>query len=412
MTGWVSDTPSIYRDQDVPWFIGSRFLTTCAMQIQSVAIGWQVYDMVHTPLALGLVGLCQFAPMFLLTLPAGDITDRHDQRVVYTWAARVLSLCSLIFVGLSLAKVHVAWPFYAVLVLFGAARGFSAPSGSSLLPFLLPPEKLPRAMAFSSSAFTAAVIAGPALGGFLYAMGHPAIVYGLCFALFQVGAFIVSHLQGRRFTPEQSIATRYERVAEGVRFVQHRPVILGAISLDLFAVLLGGATALLPVYARDILQVGPMGLGFLRAAPAVGAFTMAFALGRRPLQRHVGATMFGAVAMFGAATIGFGLSAWFPLSLLCLFLLGATDMVSVNIRGTLIQLATPDAMRGRVAAVSTLFIGASNELGEFESGTTAAWFGTVPAVVVGGIGTLLVVALWIKLFPTLKRVDKFSDVHA
>jgi MFS family permease len=408
----VNDTPSLYRDRDVHWFVGSRFLTTCAMQIQSVAIGWQVYDMVHTPLALGLVGLCQFAPMFLLTLPAGDITDRHDQRRVYTWAARVLSLCSLIFVGLSLFKVHTAWPFYAVLVLFGAGRGFSAPSGSSLLPFLVPPEKLPKAMAFSSSAFTAAVIAGPALGGFLYALGHPAIVYGLCFVLFQAGALIVSHLGGRRFTPEQSLATRYERVAEGVRFVKARPVILGAISLDLFAVLLGGATALLPVYARDILQVGPMGLGFLRAAPAAGAFIMAFTLGRWPLSRHVGATMFAVVAAFGAATIGFGLSTWFPLSLFCLFLLGATDMVSVNIRGTLIQLATPDAMRGRVSAVSMLFIGASNELGEFESGTTAALFGTVPAVVVGGIGTLAVVAIWMKLFPTLKRVDKFSDVHA
>jgi MFS family permease len=412
MTKGVSDTPAIYRDRDTYLFVASRFLSTCAMQIQSVAIGWQLYDMVHTPLALGLVGLCQFAPMFLLTLPAGDITDRHDQRFVYTWAARVLSLCSLAFVGLTLLHVHVAWAFYAVLVLFGAGRGFSAPSGSSLLPFLVPPEKLPKAMAFASSAFTGAVIAGPALGGFLYALGHPAIVYGLCFVLFQVAALIVSTLQGRRFKPEQSLANRYERVAEGVRFVRHRPVILGAISLDLFAVLLGGATALLPVYARDILQVGPAGLGFLRAAPAVGAFTMAFILGRRPLQRHVGITMFAVVAAFGVATIGFGLSRWFPLSLFCLFLLGATDMVSVNIRSTLIQLSTPDAMRGRVSAVSMLFIGASNELGEFESGTTAAWFGTVPAVVIGGIGTLLVVGTWMKLFPPLRRVDKFNDVHA
>jgi MFS family permease len=267
-------------------------------------------------------------------------------------------------------------------------------------------------MAYSSSAFTAAVIAGPALGGFLYALGHPAIVYGLCFLLFQAAALIVGRLGGRRFTPEKSLASRYERVAEGVRFVKARPVILGAISLDLFAVLLGGATALLPVYARDILRVGPVGLGLLRAAPAAGAFAMAFTLGRWPLRRHVGVTMFAVVAAFGVATIGFGLSTLFPFSLLCLLLLGATDMVSVNIRGSLIQLATPDAMRGRVAAVSMLFIGASNELGEFESGTTAAWFGTVPAVVAGGIGTLLVVAIWMKLFPALRRVDKFTDVHA
>jgi len=400
----------IYRDRDVHWFVASRFLSTAAMQIQSVAIGWQLYDMVHTPLALGLVGLCQFAPMFLLTLPAGDVTDRHDQRRVYTWAARLLSLCSLVFALMSLVPVRTGWPFYLVLVLFGAGRAFSGPSGSSLLPFLVPPEKLPKAIAFSSSAFTAAVIAGPALGGFLYALGHPTIVYGLCFLLFQVAALIVSHLQGRRFTPEQSLASRYERVAEGVRFVKHRPVILGAISLDLFAVLLGGATALLPVYARDILQVGPMGLGFLRAAPAAGAFSMAFLLGRRPLKSQVGIIMFAVVAAFGLATIGFGLSTWFPLSLFCLFVLGATDMVSVNIRSTLIQLSTPDAMRGRVSAVSMLFIGASNELGEFESGTTAAWFGTVPAVVIGGLGTLVVVAAWMKLFPSLRRVDKFSDV--
>jgi MFS family permease len=390
----------------------SRFFSTAAMQIQSVAIGWQLYDMVHTPLALGLVGLCQFLPMFLLTLPAGDITDRHDQRLVYTWAARLLSLCSLVFAVMSATPVRAAWPFYAVLVLFGAGRGFSGPSGSSLLPFLVPPEKLPKAIAYSSSAFTGAVIAGPALGGFLYALGHPAIVYGLCFLLFQAAALIVGHLGGRRFAPEQSLASRYERVAEGVRFVKARSVILGAISLDLFAVLLGGATALLPVYARDILQVGPMGLGFLRAAPAAGAFLMAFTLGRWPLRRHVGGLMFAVVAAFGLATIGFGLSTWFPFSLFCLFLLGATDMVSVNIRSTLIQLATPDFMRGRVSAVSMLFIGASNELGEFESGTTAAWFGTVPAVVVGGLGTLVVVAAWMKLFPALRRVDKFSDVHA
>jgi MFS family permease len=394
------------------WFVGSRFLSTSAMQIQSVAIGWQVYDMVHTPLALGLVGLCQFAPMFLLTLPAGDITDRHDQRRVYTWAARLQSFCSLLFVALTLLGTRQTWPFYAVLVLFGAGRGFSAPSGSSLLPFLVPAERLPQAMAYSSSAFTGAVIAGPALGGFLYALGHPAIVYGLCFLFFQAAALIVAHLGGRRFTPEKSLASRYERVAEGVRFVKHRPVILGAISLDLFAVLLGGATALLPVYARDILHVGPVGLGFLRSAPAAGAFAMAFLLGRRPLRGKVGRIMFAVVAAFGLATIGFGLSTNFPFSLFCLFLLGATDMVSVNIRGSLVQLSTPDAMRGRVSAVSMLFIGASNELGEFESGITAAILGTVPAVVLGGIGTLVVVGVWMKLFPALRKVDRFEDVHA
>jgi MFS family permease len=277
------------------------------------------------------------------------------------------------------------------------------------LPFLVPPERFSKAMAFSSSFFTAATISGPALGGFLYALG-PVPVYSICIAGFVGAALIVARLGGRRYTPLQTEATRYERVAEGVKFVRSRPVVLGAISLDLFAVLLGGATALLPVYARDILHVGPLGLGFLRSAPAVGAFSMAFFLTHWPIKNLVGAKMFGAVAIFGLATIVFGLSTWFPLSLFALFVLGASDMVSVNVRGSLIQLSTPDAMRGRVSSVSMLFIGASNELGEFESGTTAALMGTVPAVVAGGIGTLLVVAWWMKLFPPLRQVNKFTDV--
>ncbi len=380
------------------------------MQVQSVAIGWQVYDMEKTALSLGLVGLCQFAPMFLLTLPAGDISDRYDQRKVYAWAARLQSLCSLLFVALTLFAVREAYAFYAVLVLFGAARGFAAPSGSSLLPFLVPQENLPQAMAYNSSVFTVAVIAGPALGGFLYATGQPVIVYGLCFLFFQVAAGIVIRLQGRRFTPEKSLASRRERVAEGIRFVKQRPVVLGAISLDLFAVLLGGVTALLPIFAADILHVGPLGLGFLRSAPAVGACLTALYLARYPLKRKIGPILFASVAGFGVATIVFGLSTSFPLSLLCLAVLGATDMVSVNVRGALVQLATPDAMRGRVSAVSMLFIGASNELGEFESGVTAALFGTVPAVLIGGVGTLLVVGTWMKLFPGLRRVNSFDDV--
>ncbi len=406
----VSDIPpALYRRRDLSLFVVSRFVANCAMQIQSVAIGWQIYDMVRTPLALGLVGLCQFVPMFLLTLPAGDMADRFNQRRVYALAAGLQAACSALFLGLTLFIPHTAWPFYVVLILFGAARGFAGPSGQSLLPFLVEQERLPRAISINASAFTAAVIAGPALGGFLYALG-PSAVYGLCIIGFALAALIVSRLGGRRYMPEDTLATGLERVAEGVRFVRSRPVVLGAISLDLFAVLLGGATALLPVYARDILHVGPIGLGFLRSAPAAGAFVVAFSLTRRQITGQVGAKMFAAVAVFGASTIVFGLSTWFPLSLLALFLLGASDMVSVNIRSSLIQLATPDAMRGRVSSVSMLFIGASNELGEFESGTTAALFGTVPAVVLGGIGTLLVVAIWAKLFPPLRTVDKFTDV--
>ncbi len=376
-----------------------------------MAIGWQIYDMERTPLALGLVGLCQFAPMVLLTLPAGDITDRFSQRRVYSLAATLQAICSALFLGLSIFAAQTAWAFYAVLVLFGAARGFAGPSGQSLLPFLVPQERLPRSISINSSAFTAAIIAGPALGGFLYNFG-PVAVYTICIIGFALAALIVANLGGRRFTPEKSLATRFERVAEGVRFVKSRPVVLGAISLDLFAVLLGGATALLPVYARDILHVGPAGLGFLRSAPAAGAFLMAAWLTRHTLKRHVGIKMFAVVAIFGLATIVFGFSRSFPLSLAALFVLGGADMVSVNIRSSLIQLSTPDTMRGRVSAVSVLFIGASNELGEFESGTTAALMGTVAAVVAGGIGTLVVVAGWMKLFPALRRVDSFKDVSA
>lgn len=400
---------TVYRDRDLYFFVTSRFIATLAIQVQSVAIGWQVYDMARTPLALGLVGLCQFAPMFLLTLPAGDITDRLNPRRVYSVAAWVQGLCSALFLALSIFQPHTAWMYYLVLVLFGASRGFSGPAGSSLLPFLVPPERLSRSIAVSASFFTAATISGPALGGFLYSLG-PVPVYSLCIAGFTGAALIVVRLGGRRFKPEQTEASRYERVAEGVRFVRSRPVVLGAISLDLFAVLLGGATALLPVYARDILHVGPLGLGFLRSAPAAGAFSMAFFLTHWPIRQKVGAKMFGAVAVFGIATIVFGLSTWFPLSLLALYVLGASDMVSVNVRSTLVQLSTSDAMRGRVSAVNMLFIGASNELGEFESGTSAALVGTVPAVVIGGIGTLLVVALWMRLFPPLKKIEKFSDV--
>ena len=401
--------PSIYRSRDLYLFVTSRFIANAAMQIQSVAIGWQIYDMVHTPWALGLVGLCQFVPMFLLTLPAGDITDRFNQRRVYGLACGLQAGCSLLFLILTFLTPHTTWPYYLVLLLFGAARGFSAPSGQSLLPFLVPQERLPRSISINSSFFTAAVIAGPALGGFLYVLG-PAAVYGVCIFGFGAAALIVANLGGRRFTPLATDDSRYERVAQGIRFVRSRPVVLGAISLDLFAVLLGGATALLPVYARDILHVGVFGLGFLRSAPAAGAFMVAFWLAHWPIKRHTGIKMFAAVALFGLATIVFGLSASFPLSLAALFVLGASDMVSVNIRSSMIQLATPDRMRGRVSSVSMLFVGASNELGEFESGGTAALLGTVPAVIWGGIGTLLVVGIWMKLFPSLRRVDRLQDV--
>jgi MFS family permease len=321
------------------------------------------------------------------------------------------AVCGALLLLLSLAHPSSVWPYYAILVLFGTARGFYAPANQSLLPFLVPPEKLPKSIALSSSVFTSAVIVGPALGGFLYAFG-PVYTYGVCVAGFLIASLLIASLGGRRRRAHVANGmSRLERVAEGVRFVRHRPVVLGAISLDLFAVLLGGATALLPVYARDILHAGPIGLGVLRSGPALGAAVMALALAHRPLARHAGITMFFSVAVFGVATIVFGLSTNFYLSLMALAILGASDMISVFVRSALIQYATPDDMRGRVSAVSMLFVGASNELGEFESGVTAAWFGTIPAVVIGGLGTLGVVAVWMWLFPPLRTVDRLSDVQ-
>ena len=402
--------PFAYRDRDFYVFLGVRFLSAVAAQILSVAVGWQIYAIARTPLALGLVGLSQFVPMFLLTLPAGDIVDRRDQRHIYALSLGVSAVCAVLFVLLSDMKITHTLPFYVVLVLLGAGRGFAGPAGSSLLPFLVPFERLPKAIGWSSSVFQTAVIAGPALGGFLYVLG-PVAAYSTCVLCFGVAALGVTSLGGRRRSAAHNSQTSaYERVGEGVRFVRARPVVLGAISLDLFAVLLGGAVALLPAYARDILHVGPLGLGMLRSAPALGAALMAIGFGRWPLQRHAGSAMFVAVAVFGLATILFGLSTSFYLSLAALFVLGGADMVSVFIRTSLIQMATPDAMRGRVSAVNMLFIGASNELGEFESGLTASWWGTVPAVVVGGIGTLLVAVLWMWGFPKLRQVDRLSEV--
>lgn len=401
--------PQIYRTRDLYCFVAARFISTVAMQVQSVALGWQIYNMTHSTLALGLVGLSQFLPMFLLTLPAGEIIDRFNQRRVYSVAAGCQACCGAIFMALSILMPRTPWPFYLVLVLFGAARGFSGPSGSSLLAFLVPPERLNNSISLSSSFFSIAVISGPAIGGLLYVLG-PIAVYSLCILGFLSAAILVSQLGGRGFTPEPHAASRWERVREGVHFVRSRPVMLGAISLDLFAVLLGGATALLPVYAKDVLHVGPIGLGFLRSAPALGAFSMAFTLTHRPICRNVGAKMFAAVSLFGIATIIFGISRWYGLSIAALFVLGSCDMVSVNIRSSLIQLATPDKMRGRVSSVSMLFISASNELGEFESGITAWMIGAVPAVILGGISTLLVVALWLRLFPPLREIKRFGDV--
>jgi MFS family permease len=297
-----------------------------------------------------------------------------------------------------------------VLALFGAARAFAAPASQALLPRLVLEENFPRAVALTSSTRQTAVIVGPALGGAIYILG-PATAYVVCTLLFATVAILITTLRTQNVPiAHHSDSGALRRVMAGIAYIRRKPIILGAISLDLFAVLLGGATALLPIFARDILHVGPVGLGLLRSAPALGAATLGFNLTRRPIGKKVGMMMFGCVAVFGIATIVFGLSRNFALSLGVLVVMGASDMVSVYVRSSLVQLATPDAMRGRVSAVNYLFIGASNELGEFESGVTAAWFGSVPAVIIGGIGTLVVVGLWMLLFPELRKVDRLSDV--
>ena len=398
----------IYRTRDVPIFMICRFLGTVAMQVQSVAVGWRIYEISHNPLSLGLVGLSQFVPMFALTLPAGALVDHSDPRRVLSASLLIEALCGLTLLAITFGRIGEEWPYYAVLIVLGAARGCTGPSSQSMMPFLVPAQKLPRAIALSSSVFQVAVIVGPASGGLLYSVG-PSVAFGFSAVSFLLAGAGITLLAGRRRSATSTNASTRARIREGITYVRERPIILGAISLDLFAVLLGGATALLPVYARDILHVGPEGLGFLRSAPALGAALTAVSLARRPLDHQAGLRMFATVALFGVATIVFGVSKNFWLSIAALAVLGAADMVSVYVRHALVQFGTPDAMRGRVTSVSTLFIGASNELGEFESGVTAAWFGTVPAVVIGGIGTLIVVAAWMRLFPQLRSVDRLQD---
>ena len=402
--------PGVLAYRDFRLYLSALFLGTLAIQVQSVAVSWQIYDLTHDPLALGYVGLFQFLPMVACTLPAGHAADRLDRRLILVVCYFLEALAAGIFLVLALTGHQGVRPFYAVLVMFGTARAFAGPAASSFVPLLVPLEQFPKAVAWNSSTFQTGVIIGPALGGAIYLLG-PAVAYGVCMVLLlAVAAVIAAVKQRSRIHPPEADMTGLERLTAGISYVRSKPIILGAISLDLFAVLLGGATALLPVYARDILHAGPTGLGVLRSAPAVGAAVLGFVLGQRPLRRDAGAIMFACVALFGVATIVFGLSQSFILSIAALIVLGASDMVSVYVRATLIQLATPDAMRGRVSAVNRLFIGASNELGGFESGVTAAWFGTVPSVVIGGVGTLVVVALWYRMFPSLREVDRLSEV--
>jgi MFS family permease len=390
-------------------FLSSRWFVVMAQEMQSVAVGWQVYDITKRPLDLGLVGLAQFLPGFLLFLISGHAADRFDRRKLLVLCYGGYAVCSGLLLSITLRGAHSVQPIYVVMVLVGVVRSFNGPASRAILPQLVPPEHFPNAVAWSSASFQSATILGPAVGGLLYAFSGPSAVYATAVAA--AGAAMLSMV---RIKPETKSRLREQfsprAVLAGLRYIWRQKLILGSISLDLFAVLLGGAVALLPVYAREILKTGPWGLGLLRCGPGVGAAAMAILLAHRPLRRRVGATMLWCVAGFGVSTILFGVSRNLALSLIFLLLVGATDMVSVVIRGILVQIATPDEMRGRVNAVDMVFIGASNEFGEFESGLTAHWFGTVPAVVLGGVGTLVVTALWAWRFRELRQAGRLTDI--
>jgi MFS family permease len=397
---------NVLRHADFLYFLSARFLASLAAQMQIVAVGWQIYATTRDPLDLGLIGLSQFAPFVLLILPAGHVADHRDRRRILTLCYGAEVTCALALLLFTIRELAIAWPVFAAMVVLGAARAFSMPSSQALLPNLVPPESFTRAVALNSSVYQIATVLGPALGGVLYLAG-PHVVYMTVAVLAAIAVVLMFRVRAGGRANATHEAASLATLLSGLRFVRSKPVVLGAISLDLFAVLLGGATALLPLFASDILHVGPSGLGLLRTAPGVGASLCALVLAFSPIAHNVGRWMFGGVAAFGIATILFGLSTNFMLSLIALTVLGAADMVSVYVRHLLVQLETPDAIRGRVSAVSAVFIGASNELGDFESGLTARWWGAVRAVVIGGIATLAVTAFWIRLFPMLWKMEHF-----
>jgi MFS family permease len=389
------------------WF--ARIFGTTGNQMLMVAVGWQMYELTGSAWDLGLVGLYQFMPALLLTLVAGHVADRvHRGRIIAACLVTQATVAMILVAATQGWGAPHSWAsrelLLAVSVLLGVARAFQMPAQQALTPVLVPPAMLPRAMAFSSAGMQAAVIGGPALGGVIFVAGATA-VYATCAILFATGCVLIAVLRYDHAPPPREPVTLRTLLA-GVEFVWRRKALLGAVSLDLFAVLLGGATALLPMFAKDILHVGPWGLGLLRGAPAAGALLMSAVLTRWPLERRVGPTMLAAVALYGVCMVVFGLSTSFVLSLLVLAISGGADMVSVVVRQTLVQIETPNEMRGRVSAVNSVFIGASNQLGEFESGATAALLGPVGSVVAGGVGTLLVAAAWFRMFPSLSRRDQ------
>lgn len=402
-------TSALLQNKSLRLLMTARISINFGYQMLTVAVGWQMYSLTNSAFYLGLVGLVQFMPVLLLTLFVGHLADRYDRRRIISISQMIESLA--IFT-LSFGS-YIGWitkeRFLMLIFFIAVAHSFQGPPMQALLPNIVTKENFPRAAALMSSVSQFAVIVGPGVGGMLYSFG-PTLVYCITGTLLMISSIVISHISMRKEQMIKPEPATLKSLFAGITFIKSRPIVLGAISLDLFAVLFGGATALLPIYASKILMIGSVGLGILRSAPAVGALLMSAYLARNPLKQKVGRTMFIAVFCFGLATIIFALSKSVVLSFLALFMLGASDVISVVVRSTLAQLETPDNMRGRVSSVNTVFIGASNQLGEFESGLTASWFGTVPAALIGGIGTIAVVFLWIRLFPSLVHINKFEDI--
>ena len=401
---------NVYRQPGFMPFVIARLLAVFAMQIQAIVVAWRIYEITGDPLSLAWVGLAQFLPMLFLLMPAGDLIDRYNRKLILTLSWLGAAVCSGILLWLSTRDTpNLAW-FYSALVLYGCSRAFMGPALQSLLPQIVPREQLAQAIAANSTIMRTATILGPVLGGVLYALGGGELTYTLCMLCFALGIALLTRVPVLYAEAMQiTESSGWKRFTAGLHFIRSRPIILGTISLDLFAVLLGGVIALLPIYASDVLHVGSEGLGLLRSAMAVGEICVGLYLSARPFNRHVGRTMFIAVAIFGVANLVFALSTLFWLSFVALLIAGAADMVSVYIRAARIQFSTPDAMRGRVNAVNMLFIGSSNELGHFRAGTSAAWFGAVPAALIGALCTLGVVAGWSAAFRTLRQVDRCED---
>ncbi len=409
----MSKASSPFAYQPFRAFFVARLGSTLAQIMMVVVIGWQVYDLARQTMSvreaaflLGLVGLAQFLPVFLLSLLVGVIADRIDRRHIARAAIALELVCALVLTALAAAGSALLWPLFAVALLLGVARAFASPSLQALAPNLVPPTVLPTAIAWNSIGWQAGAVLGPVIGGFAYD-AEPPLPHALAAALLIVSLIALFRIPAVQL-PAHSVARGLDSVREGLGYVRSNQIVLGAISLDLFAVILAGATAMLPIFARDILMVGPDGLGMLRAAPALGAGIVALALTRNPLGSRVGTKMFAGVGLFALATVIFGLSTSLPISVAALVVMGGADMVSVYVRSSLIQLHTPDAMRGRVSSVSMLFISASNELGEFRAGTMAALMGPVPATVMGGLLACGVTLLWMRLFPALRDVDRLD----